>query len=155
MVEEITEKRKMTEPVKQALDKRIFHNCLLAIGLMVAICVINTIYLYAKQEIVTSAMKGFALLFILGTVAIFELAYRKDNGKIAIVGIEVLVMSILVLYLPKIYENLDKKFCIQLTFIPLFCAIYYVAKSIVIYKKTEKSYQNHLSDVKEIVKEEM
>lgn len=154
IVEEITIKRRMTRFVKDKLNKRIFYNCLLAIGMMLYMCIINSIYIYAKLEIVQIAEKIFPMILILLTVGIFELAYRRDNGKIAIVGIEFLVFSIIVLYIPKIYENLDQKFCIELTFIPIFCAIYYIAKSIMIYIKTDKEYKNNLSDVKEIVKEE-
>lgn len=154
MVEEITKKRKMTQMVKEQLNKRIFQNCLLAIGVMLYICMIDAVYVYVKQEMVTILLKVFPMISIFLTVGMFEMAYRKDNGKMAIVGIEFLVVSIIVLYIPFIYNHLDKKFCIQLTFIPIFIAIYYIAKSIIIYLKTEKNYQNHLSDVKEIIKEE-
>ncbi len=154
MVEEITEKRKMTQTVKDNLNKTIFHNCLIAIALMLYICMIDAVYIYVQPEIVNLLFKVFPMICIGVTVVMFEIAYRKDKGSLAIVGIEFLVVSILVLYLPKIYENLDKIFCKELTFIPLFLAIYYIAKSIVIYVKTEKNYQNNLSDVKEIIKEE-
>ena len=152
MVEEITQKRKMTEKVKNELHQRIFHNVLLAIGVMLYICLIDAVYIYVKQEVMNIAFKIFPMIAIIATVVLFEFAYRKENGKMAIVGIELLVLSILVLY---IHQNLDRKFCVQLTFIPIFYAIYYIAKSIVIYIKTEKNYQNNLSDVKEIVKEEI
>lgn len=155
MVEEITIKRKMTKEVKDKLNKRIFYNCLVAIAMMFYLCTIDITYIYAKSEIVTIALKVFSMLAIVLTVVIFELSYRKDSGRLAIIGIEWLVFSIIILYIPKIYINLDKKFCIQLTFIPLFCAIYYIAKTILIFIKTEKHYQNNLSDVKEIRKEEV
>lgn len=155
MVEEITQKRKMTYAVKEVLKKRIFYNCLIAIACMLYICVINAVYIYANQDIVNIAFKIFPMILIFLTVGIFEFSYRKENGRTAVVGIELLFFSIIVLYIPKIYQNLDKKFCIEFTFIPLFCAIYYIAKSIIIYIKTEKDYQNNLSDVKEIVKEEV
>lgn len=155
MVEEITIKRKMTKEVKDKLNKRIFYNCLVAIAIMIYLCAIDIIYIYAKSEIVTIALKVFSMIAIVLTVVIFEISYRKDSGRLAIVGIEWLVFSIIILYIPKIYINLDKKFCIQLTFIPIFCAIYYIAKTIIIYMKTEKHYQNNLSDVKEIRKEEI
>ena len=71
------------------------------------------------------------------------------------VGIELLMFSVIVLYIPQIYVNLDKLFCQVLLFTPIFCGVYYIAKSILIYIKTEKEYQNNLSDVKEIVKDEI
>ena len=154
MVDEITRKRKMTPEVKHELHKRIFYNCLVAIGVMLYICAIDAVYIYAKPQISEMALKVFSIVAILFTAAVFEIAYRKDSAKIAIVGIEMLVFSIIVLYIPKIYINLDKDFCVELVFIPIFCAIYYIAKSIIIYIKTEKHYQNNLSDIKEIMKEE-
>lgn len=154
MVDEITRKRKMTPEVKHDLHKRIFYNCLVAIGVMLYICAIDAVYIYAKQEISGIAIKIFSLIAIIFTILVFEIAYRKDNGKIAIIGIEMLIFSIIVLYIPKIYINLDKGFCMELAFIPIFCAIYYIAKAIIIYIKTEKHYQNNLSDIKEIMKEE-
>lgn len=155
MVEEITRKRKMTEEVKQKLYQRIFYNCLVAIGVMLYICAIDVVYIYAKKEIVTTVLKVFAMIFIILTVGIFEIAYRKDNGRIAIVGIELLLFSVFILYVPKIYGNLFKPICRVFMMMPIYCGIYYMAKSIVIYLQTEKEYQNNLSDVKEIVKEEV
>lgn len=155
MVDEITRKRKMTPEVTEKLHKRIFYNCLIAIGVMLYICAIDVLYIYAKPQITAIALKVFAMVAIIVTILVFEVAYRKDSGKIAIIGIEMLIFSIVILYIPKIYVNLDKKFCLELVFIPVFCAIYYIAKSIVIYIKTEKHYQNNLSDVKEIMKQEI
>lgn len=155
MVEEITKKRKMTKEVKEQINQRIFCNCLVAIGIMLYICAIDVVYIYAKQEVVTIALKVFAMLFIAVTVGTFELAYRKDNGKMAVVGIELLIFSVIILYIPKIYVNVDQLLCQILLLTPLFCSIYYIAKSMMIYLKTEKEYQNNLSDVKEIVKDEI
>lgn len=155
MVEEITKKRKMTKEVKEKINQRIFCNCLVAIGIMLYICAIDVVYIYTKQEVVTIALKVFAMLFIAVTVGTFELAYRKDNGKMAVVGIELLIFSVIILYIPKIYVNVDQLLCQILLLTPLFCSIYYIAKSMMIYFKTEKEYQNNLSDVKEIVKDEI
>ena len=155
MVEEITKKRKMTSAVKANLNKRIFYNCLVAIGMMLYIGIMNLVYLYAKSEVAEILFRVFPMIFLLITIGIFEFAYWLDSGKMAILGIECLVLSIIFLYIPKIYENLQHKLCAQLAFIPIFCAIYYVGKCILIYLKTQKDYQNSLSDVKEIVKEEI
>ena len=154
MVEEITIRRRMTRKVKGKLQNRIFLNCILAILIMLYIGAINVVYVYLEQPIAENILKWFAITAIVITLIVFEIAYHKDSGKLAIIGIELMIFSIIFLYIPKIYENLDKEFCIQLTFIPIFCAIYYVGKSILIYIKTEKQYQNNLSDVKQIVKED-
>lgn len=155
MVEEITEKRKMTAEVKENLIKNIFYNFLLAIGIMCYICSVNIVYTYASIQTYDITSKVLAMIAILITVGVFEFAYRKDSGKYTIHGIELLFFSVVVLYMPKMFTNLDKIFSQFFLLTPLFCAIYFVAKSIVIYKKTEKEYQNSLSDVKKILKEEV
>lgn len=154
MINELTIKRKMTKSIKDKLDNRIFLNCFLASWIIIYICIMDLIYIYASSEVSTIMFKVFPIISIIITIITFEYAYRKENLKIAIVGIELLVFSIIFLYMPKIYEHLDKKICLKLAFIPIFCAIYYIAKSIIIYINTEKKYQNSLSDVKEIVKDD-
>ena len=154
IVEQITEKRKMTSEVKSGIYKRIMRNGLAVLGMILYMVIINIGYIFANVEVTAILMKVFAMVAIVLTVAVFEVAYRKDSGKITIVGMEMLVFSIIVLYIPQIYANFDKKFCVQMIFIPSFCAVYYIAKCIIIYIKTEKHYQNNLSDVKEIIKED-
>ena len=155
MVEELTEKRKMTEEVKENLIENIFYNFLLALGIMCYISIVNVVHTYLPLQIYDIISKVLSIIAILITVGIFEFAYRKDSGKYTIYGIEILFFSIVVLYMPKMFTNLDKFYSQIFLLTPLFCAIYYVAKSIVIYKKTEKEYQNSLSDVKIILKEEI
>lgn len=154
MVEEITEKRKMTGEVKDKLLKNIFFNFLLSIGIMSYICIVNAVYIYCDSKIYDVTSKILIMLAIIFSVVIFEIAYKKDSGRFAIYGIEVLFFSIVILYLPKMFTNLDKFYSQIFLLTPLYCAIYYVGKSIIIYKKTEKEYQNSLSDIKEIRKEE-
>ena len=76
MVDEITRKRKMTPEVKEGLNKRIFYNCLIAIGIMLYICALDVVYIYAKPEITEIGLKIFAMISIILTVLVFEMAYR-------------------------------------------------------------------------------
>lgn len=154
MVEELTKRRKMTKIVQDMLHKNIFVNCLVAICVLLYISIINIIYIHTSQNTSKLILKILAMISIFFTIAIFEISYRKDSGKLAIFGIESLVLSIVVLYIPKIYENLERKFYRELLIMPLFFAIYYIAKSIIIHFKTDKEYKDNLSDVKEIVKDE-
>lgn len=155
MVEEITQKRKLTKKVVEKINKKVIGNLLIAIGIMLYICTINFTYQYLEEPMIDITSKIFPMIFIFLTVIVFEIAYRKENGAMATFGIEFLLLSIIFLYIPQIYTNLDKIYCKVLTFIPLFVAVYYVGKSILIYIKMEKEYQNNLSDVKEILKEEV
>ncbi len=154
MVEEITKKRKMTQEVKEKLNQKIWLNLCLAIGIMLYFCIMDAIYLYVPSDISAIALKILAMVAILLTVIVFEVAYRKENGALGIAGIELLVFCVIGLYMPHIYAHSDQVIGRVFLLTPLFCALYYASKAVVIYIKTEKSYQNHLSDVKEIVKED-
>lgn len=84
MVEELTKRRRMTKIVKDMLHKRIFANCLVAICVVLYISIINVIYIHTGSNISEIVLKVLAMLSILITIVIFEIAYRKDSGKLAI-----------------------------------------------------------------------
>ena len=154
MVEEITQKRKMTQAVKDELDKKILWNMWLAIMIMLYFCIADGVYIGAPEAISRMVLKAFAVAFILVTVLVFEIAYRRENSALGIVGIELLVFSVIMLYMPQILKNLNQGMAQIFALTPFFCAVYYLVKSMIDYVKTEENYQNNLSDVKEIVREE-
>ena len=83
---------------------------------------------------------------------IFEYSYRKENSTMCIHGIECLILAIFTLLSIYLYTIYFKKFhmivaCISFTF-----AIYYVGKTIIIYKKIQKQYISGLNDINEIIK---
>lgn len=154
MVEEITQKRKMTQAVKDELDKKILWNMWLSIIIMLYFCIADGVYIGVPEAISNVLLKAFAIGFIFVTILVFEIAYRRENGALGIVGIELLVFSIIMLYMPQIFKNLNKGVAQIFALTPFFCAVYYLIKSMIDYVKTEENYQKSLSDVKEIVREE-
>lgn len=154
MVEEITQKRKMTREVKEELDKKILWNMWIAIMIMLYFCIADGVYIGAPEAISSIVLKVFAVAFILVTVLVFEIAYRRENSALGIVGIELLVFSVIMLYMPQIFKSLNKGVAQIFALTPFFCAMYYLIKSMIDYVRTEENYQNNLSDVKEIVREE-
>jgi len=99
-------------------------------------------------------LKVFSIIAIAVTIFIFEYAYKKDSGTIAILGIEILLTSFAILSLPYIlqyeifpYENY------LLTYVFGFL-VYYIIKTIIIYNKDRHKYRNTVDDIKNIVKKE-
>lgn len=155
MVEEISEQRKMTGPIKEKLVKKIFSNVWLAIGMILSFGAIYLIYLWTTEEISMLLMKIFAIIFILITVIVFEVAYRKEKIELGVIGIELLVYSIVVLYIPQAYKHREELLLYQVFApAPVICSIYYVLKSLANYIRAKREYQGSLSDVKEIVRED-
>ena len=84
------------------------------------------------------------------TIVIFEIAYKKDSGELAIYGIESLILSICTLLTIFIRMNYNNKFSYIINTIAMLFAIYYVGKSIIIYVKMRKKALKRASDIDKI-----
>ena len=151
---ELENKRKLSKEVKDDINKKVFTNLDFSILYMMLMISINILYLNIDLPEFITGVKLFSVLSIVVTVAVFEAAYRKENIEIMFYGIELLIFSIIVMYIPYIYIYLEDKIRQIFILTPFFFAIYYVEKSIFITLKLSIDYRNNISDVKEIVKDE-
>lgn len=152
--EAIAEKRKLPEEIKARLNDYTFMNLIISIALMVYMIVINIIYLNEDVEFFSTSIKVFSIWLAIIDVLVFEIGYRKDDLKIWIHGFELLICSSLVLSLQYVYLYAEPVVKAMFMLLPLFYSIYYVVKVTIVHIIETKKYQNNLSDVKEIVKNE-
>ena len=150
---EIEQKRKLPQNVKENIKTNIFHNFLAALVILAYLAAINIMYYKFEKSIFEEGMKYFALGIIVITVIDIEIAYRKDSKKLALIGIELLLCAILSLYIPYIYLHTTAHLRNCVMILPVAILIYYLFKSLIIFKQKQFRYQNNLSDVKEIVKD--
>ena len=99
-------------------------------------------------------LKIASLIVLLLTIIIFEIAYHKDSGKIAIHGIETLILAFHTLTIWHIVNKLNISFETYILFSTYAFAIYYILKSILIYTNEKRKYLKSLSDIHEIVSKE-
>ena len=154
MEKELEDKRKLTKEVKDKMNKMIFINLNIAIVFMLIMIGINIAYLNISSEKFILFIKLFSILSVFSSVLTFEIAYRKESVSKMFYGIELLVFSIIIMYIPYVYLHMPQMVKQILMLAPLYFSIYYVAKSIFINRKVTREYINNLSDVKEIVKDE-
>ena len=76
------------------IRKKIFENIIIAIAMMIYFIIINFSYLRMEESILLQGIKIASIVILFFSIIIFEVAYRKDSGRIAINGIEVLVLAI-------------------------------------------------------------
>lgn len=152
--EAIAEKRKLPEEIKARLNDYTFMNLIISIALMIYMIAINIIYLNEDVEFFSTSIKIFSMCLAIIDVLVFEIGYRKDDIKIWIHGFELLACSALVLSLQYIYLYADPVVRNIFMLLPVFYSIYYVVKVTIVHIIETKKYQNNLSDVKEIVKDE-
>ena len=152
--EEINEKRKMPKEVKESLRKEIFTNIIIC-----ACLVAYFLFLFLGSVDKTKAvrvidLKIFSTIYLATSIILFEVAYKKDSGKIAIHGIEILLVAIMTLFLPYIIFELDSKYQKIYYFVGEYIAAYYVIKCICIAIIRKRKYSKDVSDIKEIIKKE-
>ena len=142
------------EESNKTIRKRISENLIIAIAITLYFFVINFAFMRADEKLIYNGVKILSLIVLFLSIAIFEIAYHKDSGEIAINGIEILVLSLNTL----LSWNIIYKYNISVkTYIIYSCLvfiIYYILKSMIIYTSERKKYLRSLSDIHEIVKKE-
>ena len=146
--------KKIPKEISQEIIKKIFINILTAVGIMLYFIILNMAYSAIKQERLVNDIEVFSGIFLIIGIVILEIAYKKDNGNIAITGIEFLIISLHSLSIMHMITLFKYDFRLYLLVSSYIFAIYYVLKSIIIYTKERKDYLESLSDIPEIVKKD-
>lgn len=140
--------------VKEKYLKEIYFNVLKAIITMLFFFVLNKAYENVSSEHFALGIEIFTIIFLFIAIYIFEQAYKKDDGKLAIQGIEILVLSTYTLTSRHIANKFDFDFKIYSLVASYIFAIYFILKGIVVYTKGRREEAEELSDIREIVKKE-
>ncbi len=155
VMEEIEEVRKEQEiplDVKRQMNDKVFKNIIIAIFIMLFLVFVNLGYMNIKAEVLVTDLKVFSVTLSVLAILIFEKAYKKDSGKLAINGIEVLMLAILTLVSIGVLNSNNNKFPFVIAIISFLFGIYYTGKSILEYLISKKKYLKQNSDIKEIIK---
>ena len=147
---EIKAKKKLPSEEIIKINSRVFQNICLAVVIMLYLNFIILGFINIEKSVFITDLKVFSMAILLVSIGVFEYAYKKDSGRYTINGIEILMLSFITMIL--IYINImwEGKFVYISAFFTYVFAIYYVAKSIIIYKKMKKEY--FLGEMKEIIK---
>lgn len=96
-------------------------------------------------------LKSIAAVIMIVSIIIFEIAYKKDKGTIAIIGIETLIIAIHTLLIIHIVNIANIDFDIYIKTSIFLFSMYFLIKSMILYTIEKKQYLNSLSDIKEII----
>lgn len=152
MQQELENKHKLPENTKENMNRKIQINILVAITVMLYFYFLNLGFINIEQLSFLTDLKVFSMVILGGTIILFELAYKRDDGRYCIFGIESLILAIMTLFFTYIVVFLSDKFKMILVICSLLFAVYYTAKAITIYAKTKREFNKNKSDVKYIVK---
>ena len=149
---EINKQTKLSKDEKKKINKKIFQNIVMAIGIVVYFIFINLGFNNIEESIYLTDLKVFGAVAIGMTIILFEKAYKKDSGELTIYGIEMLIIAICTLLTNYIYKFHYSKYMYIITSIAMLFAVYYVGKSIVIYVKMKNKALKKASDIHKIVR---
>ena len=152
--ENIEKSRQLPKEVLTNINRRIFHNIIVAIIVIIYLYFINLASINIPAQRLGVDLKVFSIITILITIIIFEYSYKKDSGIICIWGIESFFVALVTLCLAYLYAMRTTLFQFIVAWVSLVFAIYYIAKAIVIYVKMRKEYFKSMSDINDIVKKE-
>lgn len=152
MEEYTKEKLKDFMKKKAPVDSKMFFNIIIAIIVLSYFILINLVN--QDTSSVNNVIKIFTIIFLILTITIFEIAYRKDDEILAINGIETLVLTIHTLLINHILIKFDFNFEVYTLISSLSITSYYILKTLVMFTKARRRYLDSLSDISEIVKKE-
>ena len=102
---EIKERKELSADVKNERDSKVFRNLLLAVFVAIYLILINIGYFTIEKAVYVNDTMIFSLMALFVSVVIFEMAFKKEKGYLAIHGIEVLTISLFTYFIPYMYFN--------------------------------------------------
>lgn len=146
----IKKKQNLPKEEIEKINKYLFQNILVALCIIIYFIFLNLGKLNIQTEVYVTDLKVFSMCILLLAIALIEKAYKKDDGKIAIYGIEMIVLSLITVALIYVNLMLSTRYVYVVTSISYIFAIYYLVKSIISYIRGRKKY--FVDDMKEIIK---
>ena len=142
------------EILKKPIVKDILVNVIYLLLILIYFICFNTQGTLLAVEVLNQFINISSMVFLIISIIMLEVGYRKENAKIFINGFEFFVLAIftlLIKHISKVLENPIKSY----VEVGIYASIaYYILKSAVIFTKDKHDQLKNLSDIKEIVKEE-
>lgn len=151
---EVSTKIKLPKEERYKIYGKMFINLLLALGVLIYFIFLNVGYLKLDAEVFKSDLKIFAVILLGFTIYFIEKAYKTGRGTYTVHAIELLVLSIITLYMPYVYFYHNKIAQFLFTTSSAYLATYYIIKCICMYVIYKKRYIKQASDVRDLIKEE-
>ena len=145
------EKQSLPKEESNKINRYLFQNIMVAIAIIVYFIFLNLGKQNIQLNVYVTDLKVFGMCILLLAIMILDKAYKADSGRLAVFGIEMIVLSLTTISLIYVDLMLSSRYSVILTSISYIFAIYYLIKSVVIYLKKRKKY--FVDGMKEIIKD--
>lgn len=161
MIEENSKEEKKKINIKEAYKRTnniitgdVLANLAYSSIMMMYFMFFNILNNEVSQFILEKYINFSSMIFLLTSIVIIEIAYKKEKTSTMFYGLEFFALAIFVLliqHIPKIIGCDVQAYTLIGSYS---IAIYYMLKSAILYTKEKKKQLEEYSDIKEIVKEE-
>lgn len=153
------EKKKVTlkevfANINNVITGDILANLAYSSMIMIYFMFFNIQYEAVSEVILTKYINISSIIFLVISIAIIEISYKKEDGNTLIYGLEFLVLAIftlLIKHMPKLFGCSTQTYILVGSYL---FAIYYMLKSTILYTRERQQELKQFSDIQEIVKEE-
>lgn len=154
------------EEKKKTTIKEIYHNINNAVTgdvlanlayssmIMIYFMFFNIQYEVLPETTLIKYINISSIAFLIISILMIEIAYKKEKDNILLYGVEFLVLAIftlLIKHIPKLVQCNTQTYILIGSYL---FAIYYMLKSTVLYTIEKQNELKQYSDIKEIVKDE-
>lgn len=151
MLDKLNSEKKLTSDMKNIIKEKIINIYFISIDILLLFIILIIAANKLPKETALIIYKISSTVFLIFAFILFELSYKKDNDGIAISGIEILFLSIIILLSPYFFIEKPK---IITRIVGVYFSVYYILKSLYIYKLQRKKYLKSKSDISQIIKKE-
>ena len=138
----------------KTITKGILTNIICLILITIYFICFNTQAIQLESSTLLRFIDISSMIFLGISIILFEIGYRKEENKIFINGIEILILAIFVLLIKHVLRPTSIEVTNYTKTGIYAIGAYYIAKLGVTYTKSRSEELKNLSDIKEIVKEE-
>ena len=150
--EQIKANKIISNDYKKKMNKQTIFNLLTIFAIVLYLFCLNIAATYTETSVYLNVLKGFSIALAVISIIYFELGYRKDNERLFLYGVEILILAIITLFCNYAYYIYFNNFNKILMCAIVAFALYYLIKVFVIRKNMKKKYYNDQNDIKEIIK---
>ena len=156
-LKEIREKlgTKVSKEQKKGVVKEVLTNIVYAVLMIAYLFLVMKGSFNIGSDYFEKDIKIITLSILAIGITILEVSYKKDNTKIAMHGVEVIVFAasnLCLIYVIKLYFD---RLTNIITYLEIAVALYYVVKSLIISIRSVNKYKKNNNDIREIVKKKV
>lgn len=146
--------KKASKEIREKIYTKLFKNLCIAILICLYFIFINLGFKRLDSTVFENDLHIFAAILIVSTIMVFEKAYKNNDNEITVYGIELLMVSIVTLFMPYIYFRRGNTLKTVYALFEAYITVYYLLKCFIIYKVEMKKNLLEMSDIKDIVEDD-